>query len=64
MYATQFQNTLGVWLTSALEDATLEYRVPAGLFSVTGEYRLLVEGMGVCEFTVEEPTAAPLPQTR
>ena len=58
VYATQFQNTLGVWLASALEDATLEYRVPAGLFSVTGEYRLLVEGMGVCEFTVEEPTGS------
>lgn len=57
VYATQFQNTLGVWLASAL-DATLEYRVPAGLFSVTGEYRLLVEGMGVCEFTVEEPTGS------
>lgn len=58
VYATQFQNTLGVWLASALEVATLEYRVPAGLFSVTGEYRLLVEGMGVCEFTVEEPTGS------
>lgn len=58
VYATQFQNTLGVWLASALEDATLEYRVPAGLFSVTGEYRLLVEDMGVCEFTVEEPTGS------
>ena len=58
VYATQFQNTLGVWLASALEDATLEYRVPAGLFSVTGEYRLVVEDMGVCEFTVEEPTGS------
>lgn len=58
VYATQFQNTLGVWLASALEDATLEYRVPAGLFSVTGEYRLVVEDMGVCEFTLEEPTGS------
>ena len=58
VYATQFQNTLGVWLASALEVATLEYRVPAGLFSVAGEYRLVVEDMGVCEFTVEEPTGS------
>lgn len=49
------------------DEVPLDYRVPAGFFQVPGKYRVQVDDLGYCEFTVEEPlgsavSRAPKPE--